>query len=160
MVSHPITEYAVAPSHRHGNTESRPKQWRTTDSGDGVSTPAREDIALIDTAVCPLVARSLSSQVKLTTYPSYSNVVKMRRLILPFPPFVLVLRCHVKHHCPPSPNTICRLDVVASFFDILQKLHVFTKICFLTEWATFILLSFVVPPALSFSRKSMILNLN
>lgn len=60
MASHPITEYAVAHSHRIA-----PKQWLTTDSGGCDSTPTREDSAVIATAFCPLVSESLSSQINL-----------------------------------------------------------------------------------------------
>jgi hypothetical protein len=144
MASHPITEYAVV--------QSPPWKYRIppkTVKGYGLGRllfNCRQGTHCFDRHnFCPLVARSLSSQVKLTTYPSYSNVVKTRCPVLP----LLVLRCYVKHHCPPSPNTICKFYVVTSLFDILQKLHVFTKICLLTKWSTLYVLSFV----LSFNRK-------
>ena len=86
MTPHPITEHAVAHSHRMA-----PKQRLTTDPGGCDSSPTREDSVLIATAFCSLVAWSLSSQVSLegalnlTSYPSYSNVIKMRHLIPPLP---------------------------------------------------------------------------
>ena len=49
--------------------------------------------------------------LNLTTSASYtsSNVVKMCRLIPPLPPYVLLLRCHLKYICPLPQTQGCSL---------------------------------------------------